>query len=157
MDSKPINQFSTPMGKDLEPLPSSLPIHAPSYELRPSLIAMVQEQSFSGAEEENPYTHFRGFEEVCLCLVIRGMLHETLKWKLFPFALTGIAKKLYTQTIRGVKGDLEVLRNKFCLAFFPESQLVDLHMEVLGFRQRKKTLGAAWARFLDLNMSGPNL
>jgi hypothetical protein len=31
-------------------------------------------------------------------------------------------------------------------------------MEVLGFRQKEKeTLGAAWAQFLDLNMSGPNL
>jgi hypothetical protein len=31
-------------------------------------------------------------------------------------------------------------------------------MEVLGFRQKEKeTLGAVWARFLDLNMSSPNL
>jgi hypothetical protein len=109
---------------------------------------------FSRAEEENPYTHLRGFEEVCSGLVIHGMSHETLKWKLFPFSLTGIAKKWYTQTVRGVTGDWEVLRNKFCLAFFPESRLVDLCMKVLGFRQKlKETLGAAWARFLDLNMS----
>jgi hypothetical protein len=31
-----------------------------------------------------------------------------------------IAKKWYAQTIRGVKGDWEVLQNKLCLAFFPE-------------------------------------
>jgi hypothetical protein len=81
------------------------------------------------------------------------MSHETLKWKLFLFSL-----KWYAQTARGVKGDWEVLRNKFYLAFFPESPLVDLHMEVLGFRQKEKeTLGAAWARFSDLNMSSPNL
>jgi hypothetical protein len=146
------------MGEDLEPPSSSLPIHAPSYELHPVLIAMVREKSFSGAEEENTYTHLRGFEEVCPCLVIRGMSHERLKWKLFPFSLTEIAKKWYTQTVRGAKGHWEVLRNKFCLAFFPESRLVDLRMEVLGFKQKEKeTLGAAWAQFLDLNMSGPNL
>jgi hypothetical protein len=68
------------------------------------------------------------------------------------------SKKWYAQTVRGSKGDWEVLRNKFCLAFFPESRLVDLRMEVLGFRQKEKeSLGSSWARFLDLNMSGPNL
>jgi hypothetical protein len=66
------------------------------------------------------------------------MSHETLKWNLFPFYLTGIAKKWYAQTVRGVKGDWEVLQNKFCLAFFPEFRLVDLCMEVLGFRQKEK-------------------
>jgi hypothetical protein len=120
MDSKPINHFSAPTGKDLNP-PPSLPIHAPSYELHPTLLAMVREQSFSIAEEENLYTHLCSFEEVCSCLVICGMPHETLKWKLFPFSLTGIAKKWCTQTVRGVKGGWEVLRNKFCLPFFPKS------------------------------------
>jgi hypothetical protein len=46
MDSKPINQFSAPTGEDLEPPPSSLPIHEPSYELRPAVIAMVRDQFF---------------------------------------------------------------------------------------------------------------
>jgi hypothetical protein len=108
MDSKNIYQFSAPMGEDLEPPPSSLPIHAPRYELHPALIAMVREQSFSGAEEENPYTHLRCLEEVCLSLIIRGISHETLKWKLFQFSLMGIAKKWYTQIVRGVKGDWRV-------------------------------------------------
>jgi hypothetical protein len=49
--------------------------------------------------------HPLGFEEVCSCLVIRGMSHGTLKWKLFPFSLMRIAKKWYAQTIIGVKGD----------------------------------------------------
>jgi hypothetical protein len=48
--------------------------------------------------------------------------------------------KWYTQTVRGVKRDWEVLQNKFCLPFFPESQLVNLRMEVLGFRQKEKNL-----------------
>jgi hypothetical protein len=50
---------------------------------------MVWEQSFSGAEEENLYTHLGYFEEVCSCLVIHGMSHETLKSKLLSFSLTG--------------------------------------------------------------------
>jgi hypothetical protein len=47
---------------------------------------------------------------------------------------------------------------QICLAFFLESRLVNLRMEVLGFRKKEnETLGAAWAQFLGLNMSGPDL
>ena len=44
----PINQFAAPTGTQLEPPKSSKPILTPGYELCPSLISMVQEQSFSG-------------------------------------------------------------------------------------------------------------
>ena len=53
----PINQFAAPTGTQLEPPESSKPILTPGYELRLSLISMVQEQSFSGEGDENPYTH----------------------------------------------------------------------------------------------------
>ena len=53
----PINQFAAPMGAQLEPPESSKPILTPGYELRPCLISLVQEQSFSGEGYENPYTH----------------------------------------------------------------------------------------------------
>ena len=88
----PINQFAAPTGAQLEPLESSKPILTPSYELRPSLINLVQEQSFSGEGTENSYTHLREFEQTCACLHIASMSHETLKWKLFLFSLMGRAK-----------------------------------------------------------------
>jgi hypothetical protein len=56
MDSTPIHKFSAPKGEFLEPPQLSRPITASSYELRPSFIAMVQDQSFSGLENEDPYT-----------------------------------------------------------------------------------------------------
>ena len=91
-DIMPINQFAAPTGAQLEPLESSKPILTPGYELRLSLISMVHEQSFSGEGDESPYTHLREFEKTCACLHIAGMSHETLKWKLFPFSLTGRVK-----------------------------------------------------------------
>jgi hypothetical protein len=85
------------------------------------------------------------------------MSHETLKWKLFPFSLMGIPRNGMLKPLR-VSREIGKIQNKFYIAFFPESRLVDLRMEVLGFRQKEKeTLGVAWARLLDLNMSGPNL
>ena len=91
----PVNQFAAPTGAQLEPPESSKPILTPSYELHLSLISMVQEQSFSGEGDKNPYTHLWEFEQTCACLHIVGMSHETLKWKLFPFSLMGTTKHWY--------------------------------------------------------------
>jgi len=134
MDSTPIHQFSAPKDEFLEPPQSYKPITASGYELCPSFTVVVRDQSFSGHEDENPYTHLREFEHLCSCLHIEGMEHETIKWMLFPFSLLGRAKKWYAHTIGGVNGNWDELRDKFCLAFFPDSRVGALRIEILTFR-----------------------
>jgi len=86
------------------------------------------------------------------------MHHETVKWKLFPFSLTGHAKEWYYVTIGSVEGDLNILKDKFCLRYFHEKNIVALRVEVLTFKQREEeSLGATWARFTELISSGPDL
>ena len=94
MDHIPIIQFTDPKGARLE--------------ICPCFITKDQEQSFSREKHDNPYAHLRELEQVCSCLHILGMSHETLKWKLFLFSLTGLAKLWYAQTIESVQGDWEV-------------------------------------------------
>jgi hypothetical protein len=79
MDFTPIYKFFAPKGDLLEPPPSSHPILIDGYELCPAFIAMVQEKSFSGLADKDPYTHLREFELLCYCLTIDGMTQETLK------------------------------------------------------------------------------
>jgi hypothetical protein len=108
MDSTPIHKFSTTKGEFLEPPQSLKPITTSVYELRPGFIAMVQELSFSGQEDENHYTHLWEFEQLCFCLHISRMTHETIKWKLFPFSLLGRAKQWYAHSV-GVHGNWDEL------------------------------------------------
>jgi hypothetical protein len=103
----------------LEPPPSSHPILTDGYELCPTFIAMVQEKSFSGLADEDPYNHLREFEQLCSCWTIVGMTQETHKWKLFPFSLIGRAKMWYAHSVRDINGNWDELRDKFCLVFFP--------------------------------------
>ena len=130
MDHIPIIQFAAPKGVSLEPPPSSKPILTNSYEIHPCFITQVQELSFSRGKDDNPYAHIREIEEVCSCLHISGMSHETLKWNLFPFSLTGLAKLWYSRTVESVQGEWEVLQAKFCLTFFPISRVIHLRREV---------------------------
>ena len=94
-----IRYFSTPTGEFLEPPPSEHPILSSGYELRPDLIAMVREHSFSGLDSENPYHPLREFELVCSCCAIASMSRDTLRWKLFPFSLVEEARQWYTRIV----------------------------------------------------------
>jgi hypothetical protein len=88
----PIYSFSAPEGKYLEPPTSSHPIEVEGYEFHPDFISLVRELNFARGLDENLYKHLQDFEEICATLMISGMNHETLKWKAFPFSLTGWAK-----------------------------------------------------------------
>jgi hypothetical protein len=83
------------------------------------------------------------------------MLDETLRWKLFPFSLTGEAKHWYKLNIGNNQGDWEALFSSFCLQFFPIYRVVKLRIEVL--QKKKESLGKAWECFNTLLNSGPNL
>ena len=126
MKHKTIHQLFAPKGEFLEPPQSSKPIIASSYELHPSFIAMVREQTFSRLDYEHSYHHLREFEQLCACLTILGMSQETLRCKSFPFSLDERAKQWYVHNIGKVKGDWEELRNRSCLAFFPISRIASL-------------------------------
>ena len=59
MEQPSIQDLSAPTGEFLEPPPSEHPILSSGYELRPDLIAMGQELSFSGLDIEDPCHHLR--------------------------------------------------------------------------------------------------
>jgi len=127
--------YSAPKGELLEPLQSAKPITAPIFELRPGFIAMVQARAFSGSDYENPYHHLREFEQLCGCLTIAGVSHDTVRWKLFPFSLTERATQWYAHNVGSVNGEWEELRSRFCVAFFPLSRIAALRQEILCFRK----------------------
>jgi hypothetical protein len=85
----PIYSFSAPEGKYLEPATTIHPIEAEGYEIHPDFICLVRELNFAGGLDRNLYKHLQDFEKICVTLMISGMNHETLKWKAFPFSLTG--------------------------------------------------------------------
>ena len=136
MKTTPIKYGSASKGEFFEPPPKSN--FSSGYKLHPRLIAMVWAQPFSGHYNENPYHHLHEFEEMCSCMSILGMIQETLKWKLFPFSLTGKVKQWYTHAVESTNGDCDELKDKFYLTFFPMSRIDSLPRAILNFERRKK-------------------
>jgi hypothetical protein len=154
----PIYSFSAPEGKYLEPATSLHHIEAEGYEIHPNFISLVREFNFAGGLDENPYKHLQYFEEICATLMISGINHETLKWKVFPFLLTGWAKQWYKLHVSSYHGNWVILKDQFCFTVFPLFKIIDLRNEVLNFAQKEgESLGAAWSRYSQLTLSGPEL
>ena len=158
MEQLSLQQLSSPKSEFYESASPADPILSTSYELSSGFRALVQENSFSGKDCENPYHHLREFEQVCSCLKIFGMTHETLKGKLFPFSLSEEAKQWHIRVVSCVNGSWIELWNRFCSAFFLLPRICALRTEILTFRQNgKELIGVAWARFTLLVQSGPDL
>jgi hypothetical protein len=144
--------------KYLEPATSLHPIDAEGYAIHPNFISLVRELNFVGGLDENPYKHLQDFEEICATLMILGMNHETLKWKAFLLSLTGWAKQWYKLHVSNCHGSWVILKDQFYFTFFPLSKIIDLRNEVFNFAQKEgESLGAAWSRYNQLALSGPEL
>jgi hypothetical protein len=74
------------------------------------------------------------------------MNQNTLRWKLFPFCLTGEAKVWYNRKAGRVGGDWIELKDG--LFFFPVTKVMPLHIQLLTFKQGEESLGVAWVRFM---------
>jgi hypothetical protein len=154
----PIYSFSAPEGKYLKPTTSSHPSKAEGYEIHSDFISLARELNFAGGLDENLYKHLQDFEEICSTLMISGMNHEILKWKAFLFSLTRWAKQWYKLHVSSCHGSWVILKDQFCFAFFPLSKIIDLCNEVLNFSQKEgESLGAAWSRYNQLGLWGPEL
>ena len=119
---------------------------------------MVRTRLFSGIISEDPGDHLRVFEGLCSSLVIPGMTQEAVRWKLFPFSLTERAEQWYTRTIGSMCGSWKELRADFCPSFSRDKCINSLPIDIFDFKQlEEESIGAAWARFLRLLASSPDL
>ena len=67
------------------------PIEANNFELRPTLITMVQQHQFTGHPLEDPNEHLGRFMRMENTVKLNGVRHDVIKLQLFPFSLRDVA------------------------------------------------------------------
>ena len=58
-----------------------------NFEIKPSIIQMVQNNQFGGLQGEDPYAHILIFLNVCATFKINGMTDDVIRLRLFSFSV----------------------------------------------------------------------
>ena len=66
-------------------------VNANDFELKPSLITMVQQNQFTGHPTENPSEHLGHFLRIANSVILNGVKPEVIQLQLFPFSLRDMA------------------------------------------------------------------
>ena len=91
MAEKTLHEFSVPSTDNVATRPN-INVGDMNFELKSSLINMVQASPFCGKPNEDANAHLQNFLELCNTIVIRGVAADAIKLRLFPFSLLGKAK-----------------------------------------------------------------
>nr|GEV43400.1 hypothetical protein [Tanacetum cinerariifolium] len=128
-------------------------INANNFELKQTLINLVQSNQFTGRQD--PHNHLRFFNKVTSTLRHPEVPNTTIKLLLFPFSLEGEARIwLDKEPPRSIL-TWEDLVSKFINRFFPPSKTTYLRNEFTNFLQKpNETFNEAWERFKDLLPGG---
>jgi hypothetical protein len=89
-----INDFSAPSNANVRTGPK-MNIEDGSFELKPTLINMVQQSPFCNKASEDANAHLQHFLEICSTFTIRGVTQDAVRLRLFPFSLLGKVKQWF--------------------------------------------------------------
>nr|GEU34980.1 reverse transcriptase domain-containing protein [Tanacetum cinerariifolium] len=131
------------------------PINANNFELKQTLINLVQSNQLTGRQD--PHNHLRFFNKVTSTFRHPEVSNTTIKLLLFPFSLEGEARIwLDKEPSRSIL-TWEDLVSKFINQFFPPSKTTYLRNEITNFLQKpNETFNEAWERFKDLLRQCPH-
>ena len=58
-----------------------------NFDIKPSIIQIVQNNQFRGLQGEDPYAHILTFLNVCATFKINGVMDDAIRLRLFPFSV----------------------------------------------------------------------
>jgi hypothetical protein len=116
-----------------------------NFELKSSLINIVQASPFCGKPNEDTNAHLHNFLELCDIVVIWGVAADVIKLRLFPFSLLGKAKQWFYK-----EKDVDT-RDKcskaFLEKFFPLGKTNTLRRKISSVQQMgMESIPEAWER-----------
>ena len=68
-------------------------VAANSFEIKPTMIQMIQNSQYSGLPHEDPIGHMTRFLEYCYTFKMNGVQPEVIRLILFPFSLMDRVKR----------------------------------------------------------------
>jgi len=103
-----------------------------SFELKPSLINMVQASQFCGKAHEDASAHLQHFLEICSTFTIKDVPIDAILLCLFPFSLLGrVGQWFYANKEKNTTWAL--CSTNFLVKFLPTGKTNALHGKISSF------------------------
>ena len=110
-------------------------IEANNFELKPALIAMVQQHQFTGHPSEDLNEHMGRFIRMVKTVKLNGVRPKVIKLKMFPFSLRDVATTWFESLPVGSVNNWEELVEAYMSRFFPPTPIFERRGEIIVFKQ----------------------
>ena len=119
-----------------------------NFEIKTSIIQMVQNNQFGGLQGEDPYAHILTFLNVCATFKINGMTDDAIRLRLFPF-LVKDKTQLWLASLPNESNTIwDQLKQAFLHKYFPPHKMAKFRNEITTFKQNgSETIYSAWEKF----------
>ncbi|WZZ53231.1 hypothetical protein YC2023_053338 [Brassica napus] len=124
------------------------PVANNNFEIKSSLINMIENNKYHGLALEDPLDHLDRFDKYCGLSKTNGVSEDAFKLRLFPFSLGDKAhtweKNISTDTIT----TWDECKKAFLNKFFSATRTANLRNQISGFQQKGlEGFSEAWERF----------
>ena len=110
-------------------------IDASDFELNPALIAIVQQNQFTGHIAENPNEHLGRFLRIANSIKLNGVKSEVIQLQLFPFSLRGMAAAWFNSLPYELVNTWEKLMGVYFSKFFSPFRIFEQGREITRSKQ----------------------
>ena len=122
-----------------------------NFEIKPSIIQIVQNNQFGGLQGEYPYDHILTFLNVCATFKINGVTDDAIRLRLFPFSVRDKAQLWLASLPNESMTTWDQLKQAFLHKYFPPHKTAKFRNEITTFKQSgSETIYSAWERFKEL-------
>ena len=129
--------------------------HVEDVAVRPYLVPLLP--TFHGMENENPYTHIRDFEEVCISFKEGLTDMDLLKLKAFPLTLKDKAKILLNSLRPRTIRNWADLQAEFLKKFFSTTKTNSLKRQIYTYSAYdNEKFYQCWERFMETISACPH-
>ena len=128
----------------------ALVVDAKNFELKPTLITMVQQNQFTRHPYEDPNVHMGRFLRMANIVKMNGVRSDVIKLQLFLFSLRDTIATWFESLPYGSVNTWEELVEAYMEIFFPPTLTFE-RREIISFKQGEdESLYNAWERYKKL-------
>lgn len=150
-NQKQLKDFALPSNEEPHSSIVNPAIVANNFELKLTLLQIMQQNQFAGLPTENPNQHLKVFIQLADTLKTNNASPETIRLRLFPFSLRDRARSWLDSLPENSIITWNDLKKVFLARYFQPSKIVVLRNQITIFTQHGgESLFDAWERYKEL-------